>query len=219
MGLTPSLPALFVLSDRRQAGRLGLVATMAAAVSGGGRALVLREKDLERAERIELGCALVELVAPVGGSLLVAGADVELARTIGADGLHLSSTDPFPEVRSGLLVGRSCHDAAELREASAEGVDYATVSPVFASSSKPGYGPALTIAGLTGLAGGTTVPVVALGGITPAHARSCLGAGAVGVAVIGAVMGAEDPAAATAELLTALSGPSRLDQNLSGSRR
>ena len=52
MGLTSSLPALLVLSDRRQAGRLGLVATMAAAVSGGGRALVLREKDLERAERI-----------------------------------------------------------------------------------------------------------------------------------------------------------------------
>lgn len=211
MGLTSSLPPLLVLSDRRQAGRLGLVATVAAAVAGGARAAVLREKDLERAERRELGCALVEVLAGVRGTVLLAGPDVELARIIGADGVHLASADPFPEERSGLVVGRSCHDAGELRDAGAEGVDHATVSPVFASSSKPGYGPAITTAGLTELVGGTTVAVVALGGITPANARSCLDAGATGVAVMGAVMGADDPAAATAELLTALSCPSQLD--------
>lgn len=219
MGLTISLPALLVLSDRRQAGRLGLVATLSAAVAGGARAVVLREKDLEPDERTELGGTLVELLAAVGGTVLVAGADVELARTIGADGLHLASADPFPEERNGLVVGRSCHDAGELRDAGAEGVDYATVSPVFATSSKPGYGPALATAGLIELVGNATVPVVALGGITPANARSCLAAGAAGVAVMGAVMGSDDPAAATAELLTALSGPSHLDQDLSGSRR
>ena len=220
MGLTsavPGLPALLVVSDRRQTGRLGLVATVAAAVTGGARAVVLREKDLERSERTELGCALVELLAAVGGTVSVAGADVELARNIGAHGLHLAWADPFPEDRNGLVVGRSCHDARELGDAGTEEVDYATVSPVFPSSSKPGYGPAITTAGLTRLVGGTAVPLVALGGVTPANARSCLDAGAAAVAVMGAVMSADDPAAATAELLTALSCPSH--QNLSGSRR
>jgi thiamine-phosphate pyrophosphorylase len=194
-----------VLSDRHQA-RLGLVATLAAAVAGGARTVVLRERDLGRAERADLGCALVGLLAPVSGTVVVAGTDVDLATSIGARGLHLSATDPFPADRGGLVIGRSCHDVEDLRAADAAGADYATMSPVFASLSKPGYGPALGTVGLAAAARATTVPVVALGGITPANARSCLVSGAAGVAVMGTVMRADDPSAATAALLAALPG-------------
>ncbi len=199
-----ALPELLVLTDRRQAARLGLVTILAAAVVGGVRAVVLREKDLGRAERVDLGCALAEILAPVGGTLLVAGADVDLATSIGARGLHLAAADPFPDDRGGLLVGRSCHNVEELQAAATEGADYATASPVYASLSKPGYGPALGPAGLGVGARATTVPVIALGGITPANAGACLAAGAAGVAVMGTVMRADDPTAATIALLAAL---------------
>jgi thiamine-phosphate pyrophosphorylase len=89
--------------------------------------------------------------------------------------------------------------------AAAEGVDYVTVSPVYPTPSKPGYGPALgkhTLSDLTAIAGAP--PVYALGGVDTARAPECLAAGAAGVAVMGAVMAAEDPAAVVAALLAAL---------------
>jgi thiamine-phosphate pyrophosphorylase len=201
-----ALPQLVVFTDRRQAGRLGLVATVAASVAGGARAVVFREKDLGRGERVELGCALVDVLAPVNATLLVAGADVALAAAIGARGLHLAAADPFPENRAGFLIGRSCHDLDELQAAAAEGADYATVSPIFASLSKPGYGPVLGPAGLAEAARASAVPVVALGGITPANARRCLAAGAAGVGVMGTIMRADDPTAATAALFGSFAG-------------
>jgi thiamine monophosphate synthase len=103
-------------------------------------------------------------------------------------------------------VGRSCHDAAELGRVSTE--DYAFVSPVFPTPSKPGYGPALTPAGLAELVRRSPVPVVALGGVqTPEDAAACVAAGAAGVAVMGAVMRATDPASVVNRLLTAVCPP------------
>lgn len=200
------LPRLLVLTDRRQA-RAGLVATVAAAVDGGARAVVLREKDLASEARVQLAGALGDLLNPVGGMLLLAGADVRGARAAGAGGVHLAAADPMPPTGTALVAGRSCHDADDLRRASAEGVDYVTVSPIFASPSKPGYGPALGLAGLAALAATAPFPVYALGGVTADSAGACLAAGAAGVAVMGAVMAAADPAAATTALLDALGVP------------
>jgi thiamine-phosphate pyrophosphorylase len=96
------------------------------------------------------------------------------------------------------VVGRSCHSAAELAAAAAEGCDYATLSPIFPSASKPGYGPALGVDALRD----APLPVYALGGVDPTNARTCVEAGAVGVAVMGYVMRAADPALAVQELLS-----------------
>jgi thiamine-phosphate pyrophosphorylase len=80
--------------------------------------------------------------------------------------------------------------------------DYVTVSPVFPTATKPGYGPALGAAGAAALAG--TVPWLPLGGVdSPDRARECAAAGAAGVAVLGAVMRADDPAAVAASLVAA----------------
>ncbi|SCE70880.1 thiamine-phosphate pyrophosphorylase [Micromonospora carbonacea] len=100
------------------------------------------------------------------------------------------------------LVGRSCHDAAELARLTTE--DYAILSPVYPSRSKPGYGPPLGTLRLGALIRFSPVPVLALGGIeTPDQVRACLTAGAAGVAVQGAIMRAGDPAGAAAALTTA----------------
>lgn len=101
------------------------------------------------------------------------------------------------------LVGVSAHGTAEIRAASEAGADYATLSPIFASASKPGYGPALGLDGLREAAA-IGLPLVALGGIDSGNARACLEAGATGVAVMGALMRASDPEAETRLLLEAL---------------
>lgn len=182
-----------MLTDRR-ACRGSLVDVVRAAVDGGARLVVLREKDLPSDERAALADALRAALAPAGGRLVVAGPD-----PLGGDAVHLAAGGPYPPPRLA-LVGRSCHDGAELARLSTE--DYATVSPVYPSPSKPGYGPPLGPAGLAGLIARSPVPVVALGGVgTPRQAAECVAAGAAGVAVMGAVMRAADPAATVAGLV------------------
>jgi thiamine-phosphate diphosphorylase len=211
----PALPGLLVLTDRLQlpAGR-SLVEQVARCVAGGARAVVLREKDLPRPERAALAEALAPVVRGAGGTLLAASDP-----TLAADGVHLAAADPRPaEVDSPtgavgpvVLTGRSCHSLADLRAAAAEGATYATLSPIHATASKPGYGPALGLEGLTtaiadlgGGAGPPPMPVYALGGIdSPARATRCRAAGAAGVAVMGALMRADDPTALAAELVAA----------------
>jgi thiamine-phosphate diphosphorylase len=188
-----------VVTDRRQAGR-PLPEVVAAAVSGGARWVLLREKDLPRAERAALVAELRAVLAPTGARLVVAGPD-----PLGGDAVHLSAADPPPTDRAGglALVGRSCHDRADLARLTTE--DYLTLSPVFASASKPGYGPPLGPSGLAQLCRTTDRPVLGLGGVaTPAQAAACAAGGAVGVAVMGAVMRAADPALVVAGLAEAL---------------
>ena len=201
-----SVHRLLVLTDRAQAASAGhdVAAVADAALAAGASAVVLRERDLPTAERRALAVDLEARAAAHGQRLLIAG-DIALATEVGAAGAHLSAADPLA-AGDGLIVGRSCHDRAEVAAARAAGVDYVTVSPVAATASKPGYGPALGPGGFARLAAAAgDLPVLALGGVTAANARAWLNAGASGVAVMGAVMRAPDPAEATAELLAVLS--------------
>jgi thiamine-phosphate diphosphorylase len=166
---------VLVLTDRTQTGGRSLVE-----VVRGARAVILREKDLSRAERAVLAAELRSIV-----DVLLVASDA----AIDADGIHLAAVDPFPQPRPP-LVGRSCHTPDELARAAAEGCDYATLSPIFESPSKPGYGPPLGVEAL----GRPPLPVYALGGVDEHNAASCRAAGATGVAVMGAVMRADDPA-------------------------
>ena len=91
------------------------------------------------------------------------------------------------------LIGVSAHNLDEAKRAEKAGADYVTLSPVFASDSKPGYGPALGLDGLTAVVHAVALPVLALGGVTAARVPACVKAGATGVAVMGEVMRGEDP--------------------------
>jgi len=188
-----NLPRVLVLTDRTQIGGRSLVDVVRAAVAGGPCGVVLREKDLPGPERAALAGGLRDVVTPAGAVLLVA------SRAGLGDGVHLSADDPFPSPPPP-IVGRSCHHRDEVRRAAGEGCAYATLSPVFASASKPGYGPPLGVDAL----GDLPLPVFALGGVTVARAARCVDAGAAGVAVMGAVMRAADPTAEVAALLGVL---------------
>lgn len=197
--MSVALPPLLVLTDGRHCGGRPLEEVVDAAVAGGARAVVLREKHLSRRERSRLADRLRPLLSAAGGVLLVASDPA-----IPADGLHLAVTDPWPASPAG-LVGRSCHDARSLADAAEEGCSYATLSPIFATASKPGYGPPL---GPQALAG-APLPVWALGGLHAANAAECTAAGATGVAVMGAIMTAADPAEAATSILRSLTGVAR----------
>lgn len=189
-----SLPALLVVTDSRQVGARTLDDVLAAAISGGARAVLLREKHLPFEDRFRLARSLYDQLAAVDGVLLV-GSDP----TLPGHGVHLAAADSLPE-RSSKWRGRSCHSRDDVARAATEGCSYATLSPVFASPSKPGYGPAIGVAGLTAL----PLPTWALGGIDAANAAACIASGATGVAVMGAIMRAADPAAATTAILEAI---------------
>ena len=196
-------PPLLIITDRKQA-RRGLLKVAEAAFRGGARWLSLREKDLEPAPRLALLRELVELGERHGAAVTLHG-DAETALAAGAAGVHLPAGGGVEAARRHLgpraLIGISAHDESELAAAAACGVDYATVSPVFPSASKPGYGPALGPEGLRSMLRAADCPVLALGGIAPQNLRGCIAAGAAGVAVMGPVMRASDAHALVTEMI------------------
>lgn len=187
-----ALPRLLVLTDRSQLplGR-SLFATMAACAEAGLTHVVLRELD----EPLEHRAKLAELLAGLGLNVIAAHTPLPAA-----EGLHLPASASCSRCHSVLHRGRSCHSPAEVATAAEEGFDYAMLSPYALTESKPGYGPPLGPAAF----GDLPLPTYALGGITPDNAAAAVAAGAHGVAVMGAVMRAEEPAEVVRDLLAAL---------------
>lgn len=152
------------------------------------------DERLDEAELEKLTVRLLNL-CQAHQAILSIGRNVGLARRIGASAVHLKAAQSVAEARetlgSSCLIGQSTHSVAEAVRAHEEGADYVTLSPVYASSSKPGYGPALG-PGAIQAATKQGVRVVALGGIGKANARSCFAAGAVAVAVMGEILHAAD---------------------------
>ena len=204
-GPRPRLPGPLLLVTDRLGSAEPLTETVAAFLGAGGSWVWFRDRDLPADERWRLAERVAERVFAEGGTLTI-GRDIELAAELEADGLHLGGGQAglIGQARERLgkraLIGISAHGAAEVAEAGAQGADYATLSPIFASASKPGYGPAL---GPEAIRAATALPVVALGGVTPDTIGACRAAGAAACAVMGAVMAAPDPGAETRRLLEA----------------
>jgi len=203
-------PPLLVISDRSQA-RLPLIGIAEAVFRGGCRWFSLREKDLPAAERRALLADLVELGRPFG-ALVMAHEDIGAVEAVSAAGVHLPAGSDPAAARRRLprgLIGVSAHSENEAGAQLRAGADYVTLSPIFLTDSKPGYGPALGLDALAAAAAKAPGPIVALGGITPHNAAACLAAGARGVAVMGEIMRAADPEATIRQLLQAISSKTK----------
>jgi thiamine-phosphate pyrophosphorylase len=201
-------PPLLVISDRRQADR-PLLEIAAAAFAGGCRWFSLREKDLPAAERRALLADLVQLGRRYGATVM-AHDDIEAVIATGAAGVHLPAGGDPAAARTRLsrrLIGVSAHAASEAAAMLDAGADYVTLSPIFLTASKPGYGPALGLDALAAAATAAPGPIVALAGVTPDNAGQCVAAGANGIAVMGEVMRAADPEAIVRRLLRAMTSP------------
>ncbi|KNX37063.1 thiamine phosphate synthase [Luteipulveratus halotolerans] len=196
------VPRLLLVTDRTQVPRgRRLTDVVAECIAAGASAVFLRERDLDPAAYDALADTIRTHLDRCNGVLIAR----DSARAARGHGVHLRMSDPQPRRRPSLL-GRSVHDHAQLASARVTGCDYVTFSPVHSSASKPGYGPPLGAAGLTRARAAVpgAPPILALGGVEARHVEDVLTAGAHGVAVMGSVMRARDPAAVVDELLTAV---------------
>jgi len=171
------------------------VAVCRAAVTGGATIVQVRWKDGTPAEILELTRALVA-ACPVP---IVVNDRVDIALAAGAAGAHLGWEDPplealRPHLPAGFVLGISVGSPDEAARAPAT-ADYWSVGPCFATPTKADAGPPLGPEGFAALAklAPEGTPVIGIGGITAENARAIVAAGAAGVAVIGAVLGAADP--------------------------
>jgi thiamine-phosphate pyrophosphorylase len=205
----------YLVTDRKLCAPRSLQSVVREACDAGVRAVQLREKDLAKVELEEYAARLLEITRERDAKLLLnkeetisEAEDAFLAASLGSDGFHFPEGVPFPhELRSRfpkLLVGVSTHSAGSAVTAAAEGASFITFGPVFETSSKKLYGPPHGLDVLAKIASSVTVPVFAIGGVTPENAADCISAGAHGVAAISAVMKAEDVTDAVKRFETAL---------------
>jgi thiamine-phosphate pyrophosphorylase len=206
------LPALYAIVDPLDTGREPL-ALAAAYLAGGAKLLQLRLKDAAPRQLYETALAL-RAVSRASGALLVVNDRPDVAAAVDADGVHLGQDDvPVAAARAvlppGRVVGVSTHDLDEARTAIRAGADYLAVGPIFETTSKRGALPARGLELLRAVRALTDRPLVAIGGITLDTAPAVRAAGADGVAMIGALARAEDPAATVRELVARLGGDPR----------
>jgi len=150
--------------------------------------LQLRGRSRSTAELVEIGTPLREAAREAGARFLV-NSDLDAARALDADGVHLPAAGPSVawarrELGNGVGIGTSCHDLREI--ARARDADWIFLSPIFATHSKPGA-QGLGLDRFRDLVGVAEVPVYALGGVTRDNYESCFRAGAAGVASISAL--------------------------------
>jgi thiamine-phosphate pyrophosphorylase len=196
------LPQLYPITDRRLSG-LTHAGQVARLCEGGARLVQLREKHLSPREfYMEVLEALK--VARSFGAALIVNDRVDVALSVWADGVHLGQDDMPPEAArtllgEGKIVGFSTHSVEQASAAARLPVDYIAVGPVFDTSSKENPDPVVGLEGLRRVraAVGSSVRLVAIGGVTAESAPSVLEAGADSVAVIGALLNIPDPSEIT----------------------
>jgi thiamine-phosphate pyrophosphorylase len=199
---------LYVVTDRQLTSGRSLRWVVEAALQGGVRAFQLREKDLPPRELYPLALEMRQLTQTYGARLLI-NDRVDVALAVNADGVHLTTTSlPASIARRVLgpapLIGVSTHTLAEVQAAAEEGADFLVFGPVFFTPSKAPYGQPVGLDALRAVRAAVKLPMLAIGGVKKANIDQVVAAGADGIAVISAIIGADDPTAASQELLATL---------------
>ena len=195
---------LYAVTDRRWEGALSLLRQVELALQGGATMVQFREKHLQGAEKEALARELLALCRSYGVPLII-NDDAELAKKVGADGVHVGQSDlAAQEARRMLgpqaIIGVTARTVEQARAAQAAGADYLGSGAVFGTSSKSDARP-LSGEELRAICAAVTIPVVAIGGIHAGNVLALCGCGQAGVAVIGGIFGQPDIRQAARELL------------------
>ena len=198
---------LIVITDAALAAPRTVVDVVQAALAAGAPAIQLRMKDAPARDVLAAAFALLERTRSAGARLYV-NDRLDVALAAGADGVHLGPDDiPVAAARavvpSGFLIGYSTDDPERAARAQHDGADYIGCGAVFGTSSKDVGGESIGTARLDDVARRVTIPVVGIGGIGLENVGEIARTRAAGVAVIGAVMKATDPAEVVRQLLVA----------------
>ncbi len=142
------------------------------------------------------------------GGVFIVNDHADIALAVDADGVHLGQGDLLIRharklLGSGRIIGLSTHSLAQALEAEDQGADYIGFGPIYPTLTKDA-GPAQGIARLSEIKKAVSVPVIAIGGIGPGNVRDVIRAGADGVAIISAILSADDPGRAATMMLEAV---------------
>ena len=195
---------LYAVTDRRWEGTLSLPRQVELALQGGTTMVQFREKHLQGAEKEALARELLDLCRSHGVPLII-NDDAELAKKVGADGVHVGQSDLAAQEARRILgpqaiIGVTARTVEQARAAQAAGADYLGSGAVFGTSSKSDARP-LSREELRAICAAVTIPVVAIGGIHAGNVLALCGCGQAGVAVIGGIFGQPDIRQAARELL------------------
>ena len=196
--------SLYLVTDRELARGRSTVEVVKAAVSGGVTCIQLREKDCSTLEFIEQARAIKNFLEEREVPLII-NDRLDVALAVGADGVHLGQSDMPLEVAQkiagpSMLIGISAESVQDAVEAENGGADYLGVSPIYATPTKTDTAPPLGIQGLREIKNRVKIPLVGIGGLNNSNAAEVIRNGADGVAVVSAIVAAEDPETAAMNL-------------------
>lgn len=206
---------LYLITDRNNTCGRDLTQVIEEALRGGVKAIQLREKDLVSRDLYEIAYELRKLTSRYDARLFI-NDRIDIALAVEADGVHLgNSSIPLHRARKILgekrLIGVSCHNQISAITAQETGADFITFGPVFYTPSKAVYGDPTGTDKLHTIANLLQIPVFALGGINRHNVPQAIAAGVHGIALVSAIMAAENPREETKALLSLLPNEPRED--------
>jgi thiamine-phosphate pyrophosphorylase len=193
--LKPIDYSLYLVTDRGLSRGRSTLEVVRAAVRGGVTCVQLREKTAATRAFIEEALGLRAYLNSCGVPLII-NDRVDVALAVGADGVHLGQSDiPLAAARAlvgaAMVIGISAESVRDAVEAA--GADYLGVSPVFATPTKADTAAPLGLEGLRAIREAVKTPLVAIGGLNRGNAAAAIRSGADGVAVVSAIVAADDP--------------------------
>ena len=200
-----SLNGLYIITDKKLIERNNFIEIVEMSIKGGAKVVQLREKDTPEDEIIDLGKKLLFITKQYGVPLIINDSP-ELAKDIGADGVHLGGDDTSIKNARELLgtesiIGVSCYNQIERGlKAMQNGADYVAFGTPYYTPTKPDREPTSIETLKEAVKLINDIPIFAIGGITKDNARPILETGVDGIAVITSVFGSPDPESASRKL-------------------
>lgn len=207
--------SLYLVTDSKLAGERSLEFIVAEAVKGGVSCVQLREKNLDTREFVAMAKRLRTLLAPLYIPLII-NDRIDVALACEADGVHLGQSDMHigdarQLVGEKMVIGISAESVEDAVCAEKEGADYIGISPVFSTQTKKDIARPLGLDGVRKIRSLVNIPLVGIGGINHENCRAVIDHGADGIAVVSAIVAAENPAQAAQQMADQLKkdGPAR----------
>ncbi len=201
------LTGLYVILDEQWASTYSLLEVLTQVGEAGVKLVQYRNKCGTMREAYSHATKLREAAGEMGVVFIV-NDRCDLALAIEADGVHLGQSDlPLESARDLLgddrLIGISTHHSQEIQQASKGSADYLGFGPIFGTSTKTDHEPLVGLDGLRRVRAMTSLPIIAIGGITPSSTKEVMLAGANGVAVASAILNSTDRPHTVAEFTSA----------------
>jgi thiamine-phosphate pyrophosphorylase len=197
--------SVYLVTDRDLSRGRSTLEILQGAVRGGVTCVQLREKNCPIRDFIEQANSIKAYLRAHDIPLII-NDRLDVAQAVGADGVHLGQSDmPLNVAREilkdSMIIGISAESLGDAIEAEKGGADYIGVSPIYTTPTKTDTAPPLGLEGLREIRNAVRIPLVGIGGLTKDNAGEVIKHGADGVAVVSAIVSADDPELATKELL------------------